>query len=89
MTLEQFLALPPDGLPELVHAWGNYLGMCRRAADSVFLYHYSSPGQGFFVELYQDRATGNVLQVRAFISDLPLKSDIAQWVPTELAGGSK
>jgi hypothetical protein len=38
MTPDHFLALPPDGLPELVHAWGIYLGMCRRTADSVFLY---------------------------------------------------
>lgn len=86
MTLDQFLALPPDDLPELVHAWGLYLGMCRRAADSVFLYRYPGPGRGFFVELYKDRATDATPRVRAFASELPLDSDLTLWVPTEPAG---
>ena len=85
MTLDQFLALPPHDLPELVHAWGSYLGMCRRATDSVFLYHYSGPGQGFFVELYKQRATDEAPRVRAFASALPLVADISQWTPSEPA----
>jgi hypothetical protein len=88
MTLDQFLALPPDDLPELVHAWGIYLGMCRRAADSVFLYRYPGPGRGFFVELYKNRTIDEAQQVRAFASELPLESDLSLWTPTTPAGPS-
>ena len=86
MTIDEFRTLPDESLPELVHAWGLYLGMCRRAADSVFLYRYPGAGRGFFVELYRDRATGAVLRVHAFVSALPLESDLALWKPAEPAG---
>ncbi|MBF9223022.1 hypothetical protein [Hymenobacter ruricola] len=84
MTLEQFLALPPDDLPQLVQAWGLYLGMCRRATTAVFLYRYPGPGRGFFVELHQNRTTAAPPRVRAFASELPLESDLSQWVPAEV-----
>jgi hypothetical protein len=85
MTLDQFCALPPDDLPDLVHAWGLYLGLCRRAADSVFLYRYPGAGRGFFVELYKDRTTDTAPRVKAFASDLLLESDLSLWKPTEPA----
>lgn len=85
MTLHQFLALPPDDLPELVHAWGLYLGMCRRPTDSVMLYRFPGPGRGFFVELYKNRTTDDAPRVRAFASDLLLESDLTLWKPTEPA----
>ncbi|MBO2008823.1 hypothetical protein [Hymenobacter negativus] len=85
MTLDQFLALPPDHLPELVHAWGLYLGMCRRTADSVFLYRFPGAGRGFFVELYKDRASDAAPRVRAFATELRLETDLALWLPTEQA----
>jgi hypothetical protein len=88
MTLDQFLALPPDDLPELVHAWGIYLGMCRRAADSVFLYRYPGTGRGFFVELYKARTTDTSPVVRAFATELPLESDLSLWVPTAPAASN-
>ena len=80
MTLDQFLALPPDDLPALVHSWGIYLGMCRRATDSVFLYRYPGAGRGFFVELYKDRDKEGVQRVRAFSSELRLEEDLGLWV---------
>ncbi|MDB5271457.1 MAG: hypothetical protein JWP58_4497 [Hymenobacter sp.] len=85
MTLSQFNALPPDDLPDLVHAWGLYLGMCRREHDSVFLYRYPGLGRGFFVELYKCRATDTAPRVKAFASELPLESDLSLWKPTEPA----
>lgn len=83
MTLPEFLSLPPDDLPELVHAWGSYLGMCRRATDTVFLYRYPGAGRGFFVELYKDRFTEQPLRVRAFASEQRLEDDLTPWVPGE------
>lgn len=87
MTLDQFLALPPEHLPELVHSWGLYLGMCRRATDSVMLYRYPGPGRGFFVELYKNRAIDEDPHVRAFASELPLETDLTLWKPTETVQG--
>jgi len=86
MTLDQFRALPPDDLPELVHAWGVYLGMCRRETDSVFLYRYPGAGRGFFVEIYKARTVDAAPRVKAFASALPLESDLSLWMPTEPAG---
>ena len=83
MTLDQFLALPPDDLPALVHSWGIYLGMCRRATDSVFLYRYPGPGRGFFVELYKDRDKEGIQRVRAFGSELRLEEELTLWQPGE------
>jgi hypothetical protein len=83
MTLNQFLALPPDDLPELVHAWGIYLGMCRRATDSVFLYRYPGVGRGFFVELYKNRDREGIQRVRAFATERRLEEDLALWVVGE------
>jgi hypothetical protein len=83
MTLDQFLALPPDDLPELVHAWGIYLGMCRRATDSVFLYRYPGAGRGFFVELYKNRFAEGPQRVRAFSTELRLEEELTLWVPGE------
>lgn len=85
MTLAQFLALPPNDLPELVHSWGIYLGMCRRATDSVFLYRYPGAGRGFFVELYKARDQEGVPRVRAFASELRLEDDLALWVPGDVS----
>lgn len=83
MTLSEFLTLPPAGLPELVQAWGIYLGMCRRATDTVFLYRYPGAGRGFFVELYKDRFTEQPPRVRAFGTELRLEDDLTLWVPGE------
>ena len=87
MTLDQFRALPVDSLPELVHAWGIYLGSCRRGTDSVFLYRYPGTGRGFFVELYKDRTANTEPRVRSFTSELPLESDLSLWTPSESVEG--
>jgi hypothetical protein len=83
MTLTQFLALPPDDLPALVQAWGVYLGMCRRATDTVFLYRYPGAGRGFFVELYKSLNQEGSQRVRAFSTELRLEDELTLWTPTE------
>jgi|GEM_PF-3373715 len=81
MTLAEFDALPDDHKKPLTESWARYLGMCRRATGNVFLYWYTNPEGGFFVELHQPPGSLNNVRVRAFHSELPLQDDLTLWQP--------